>query len=81
MEEMKAKKYRCETRESQGRPGVYPLVKGWLEKNHIDYEENYRYTTRVLRYELTLYEVNQVLDLLDEYHVLDENQNQLSVGF
>ena len=75
------KKYRCEVRETQSRPGVYPLVKGWLEKNSISYSEGWVYSGKRIRVDLTLYEVSMVLDLLNEYGVINDDQNQLTVGF
>lgn len=78
---MEAKKYRCETREVQSRPGVYPLVKGWLEKHDINYEEDWGYSCKRIKFELTLYEISQICDLLDEYGIIKNDQNQLTVGF
>ena len=75
------KKYRCEVRETQSRPGVYPLVKGWLAKQDISYSEEWVYSGKRIRVELTLYEISQILDLLEEYGVINDNQNQLTVGF
>lgn len=81
MAEAKVKKYRCEVKDTKSRPAVYPLVKGWLTRNHIDYKEDYGYSCSYLVCNLSLYEVSQILDLLDEYGVIKNDQNQLTIGF
>lgn len=61
-----AKKYKMKTIRYSSYPEMYNLTKGWLNDQGIEFEERRRYSDQIT-YELTLYQVAELVEFLHKY--------------
>lgn len=74
-----AKKYLCKTVRYSTDPSRYNVVKKWLENNKIHYEENGNYVPNI-EYELTLYQVAQLVQYIKNIGILPDYVSDLTIG-
>jgi len=76
---MEVKKYRILSHKMElSRPQTYPFIKTWLKKHDITFKEEYGYSGPHIVYELTLYEVAELIGFLEEYEALGLYDIQIS---
>ncbi len=73
------KKYRVTTHKMEiSRPQTYSLIKTWLKKNNVTFNEEYGYSGPKMRYELTLCQVAELISFLEECEALGLDDIQIN---